>query len=213
MVLETNINKKDMIRSIRNRPFPTVLVGVALPGLFTAVLEYWLLDGHLGLTPIYSAVAGGLAATICWGIIRKFVETDDDSPVAINEESMGIYSLRPTSPINQQVGGRILSPRSRLELVEEARGKTSIARNHAISRHLGQWIRVNGNVLDVEEWSEGVHVCFAEADGEPFTSLCFENSKWRPVLASLNPGDEIDVIGKIERITQCFSYSQRMRVN
>ncbi len=111
----------------------------------------------------------------------------------------------PNSPIPSafQIEDRDFSPRPTAELVASVEGLTEIAATSASQRHLGLWHRVEGPVVNVREEVSGsvITVYIKESMDEVSVFLDFDNKRWGARLMSLNVGDHISAIGKIDSIS------------
>ena len=148
------------------------LLGCVLPPLFGGVVTGWSAG--------WVSLGSGLAAGLIVGGLTWF----------------GIASYGPDAE------QRIFSPRTAEELVLEAKSAgTSIARESAIERHVGQWLHIYGDFDDIMEVDgKRLMVVVNQNYDSPSYWLMFDKEKWWSRLGSLNVGDRIIVDGKITAV-------------
>ena len=214
-----------MLNPIRRHPWLTVLAGVLLPGILSAVIEYFWTPGVPGLPSIYSAIAGGgLSGIVVLFLLKITVQETQETAVGDNkiavrgrvvpgETSLSNTGSFPTansgsegSPSSNELiastGDKLFCQRTPAELVAEMKGKTSIVAANLLERHKGQWIRANGSIRDVSKDTsrEGHQVILNWTDSQPAMGLYFDSGTYGGYLGSCNVGDSIDAIGKIGNI-------------
>ena len=188
-----------------------LLLGTTLPGLIAAGAEFYLTSGISGIAAIPSALIGGLVTTIL--LMNLGHGTESNVQLTVSEPTPNELTnkverphLEDTPPLARSntlpTKEKIFSRRTPADLVAEMEGKTTIAANQTMSRHVGQWISVDGLVADVGDvLIDEVVVMLKSSDSQPILHLGFEATRWRDSLGSLNIGDRISVTGKIVRIT------------
>lgn len=163
------------------------ILSVLLPGALTALAEYMITGGVAGWAPLVAAVIGGLASVIVLWLVdkRKLVEPPE--------------TQIPSTPT---ADGKDFSPRTSAELLASVQGLTEVAAERASERHVGLWLRVDGNVLDVIEDSRSITVFMAESDDKARLFLEFPSRQWSARLRSLDLDDPISAVGRITRIAR-----------
>lgn len=180
-----------------------VAVGIVLPGVFGAIVEPLLEDVlqvtlPAGTLPIVSAIVGGLIAYMLWEFFDR--RSKNSSAIAI---PVVVQSQSTDSRPNLQLAGKTLSPRTPAELVGEVKGLTTIAAEREAGRHLGNWLQTTIAVWDVRErqFFKQMRVSGDNVADGTSIHLYFESKLWKVALETLNRGDQISAVGKIDRIT------------
>ena len=198
-----------MLRFARAYPKVSVLIGMTLPGLIAAIIEYLLTNGVSGVAAIPSAIVGGLVSAVVLIFLNRSVPSQSPQPI---EQPQDEGTFVPTihsglsepaesqGSVVQLSGDRFFSPRTPAELVAELEGKTDLVAKDLTKRHMGHWMRVNGQINDVEDQFPDVVVYLRETQSQPMMALSFEPDLWKSRLGSLNLGDQIEAIGKINRV-------------
>ena len=170
----------------------SALVLVTLPGLLTAVAQYYMTNGMVGFTPIGASVIGGIAAYLLWLLVQPPKEPEASDTVGVLSNAVNLTG---------KVPGRTYSRRTPEELVAEIADKTEIVGMELSKRHLRQWLRITGRVRDVKHiFGDKVGVYLEYEFTEPQLILHFSAKVWGDRLNALNRGDDIVVEGKIESI-------------
>ena len=78
--------------------------------------------------------------------------------------------------------------------------RTSAQANRLLEPFLGKWIRVSGRIHDVQEVGSNIVVSFYDHGQWLFTFMEFDGS-WVAHLSVKQKGDDIDVLGKIGRVS------------
>ena len=181
------IDWRTVLRFVKARPVPLVVIGAVLPGVLAAVVEFVVTDGVSGVVPIASAALGGLVTAVVLYLLITLGPVSD-SP----EQGTATFTD----------SGRFFSRRTPAELVAEIEDKTTIFAERISDRHRGHWIAVDGFIRDVRDDLDEVTV-HLQIEGPPkFISLGFTASAWKDKLISLDIGDQISVIGKIHSIAE-----------
>ena len=175
------------------------ILSILLPGALTALAEYMITGGVAGWAPVVAAVIGGFASVlVLWLVDKRKVA----GPPALQEST-----TLPSPPASQnltapQIDGRDFSPRTPAELLASVEGLTEIAAESASQRHIGLWLKVKGNVLNVREdgFDNTITVFLNESISQKGMHLEFDANRWGARLRTLDIGDMISAVGKIESI-------------
>jgi tRNA_anti-like len=99
--------------------------------------------------------------------------------------------------------GRIVVNRTPTELVGYFKGVTHVQGTDATGRYIGKWMRVSGTLQDVRLLTTGIaQVNFNEwTSGNGWVFCYFSDKNWIDRLVLMKPGDELTVLGKIDRIS------------
>ena len=208
--LETGVSVIQMRKAInfcRDRHWWTVAAAAVLPGVLTAGIEYILTNGVSGQLPIFAAATGGIIAFVVLRAVTtpdterpqsKVAATKDDISPSLSTEATPLPDV--TRPLGNIADGKFFSPRTPDELVAEAMGKTEIVANELAQRHIGHWIKVEGEVKDVWESKYSVVIMLRLLDSDVMVSMAFDATGWRERLIALDVGDRVSGIGNIQRI-------------
>lgn len=86
-------------------------------------------------------------------------------------------------------------------LYEKVRGKTSLQIEGLTKTYAGKWMRVEGPVLDASKLMSGTYFLqIREVDGHYAAVSVSFSDKWADQLRSVNVGDWIVVVGKLDAI-------------
>ena len=165
-----------------------VVASAILPGSFAAIIQYILTGGVSGWIPLVATLLGGIVAAVV------LLFTAKRRPLDLTK------SYEPLVPLTE---GRAISPRTPAELVAEIKGLTEIVATDVSRRHIGQWLRVQGQVRDVSQRfiSKGtIIVSITGAETTLLLFLYFDAKIWGSQVSSFIVGDRISAIGKIDRI-------------
>jgi hypothetical protein len=111
--------------------------------------------------------------------------------------------ISPKAPSNEKVAGRIMVPTSATPeyLWEQFTGKTNLQGRQLVEVYIGHWMRVTGELKNVYT-SNTVILGFPSYK----TVDCVFSENWRARLAMMQPGESLDVLGKIDRIDSTTIY-------
>ena len=194
-----------LVRYARGRYWISVIIAAVLPGTIAGVIEYAMTDGVSGWIPVSAAFAGGLATFALLRLVdvNKPNEAHGSSDEAVTPTDRKGSPLKTTVELTPSVlAGKDMSPRTPAELVAEIEGFTQIAAASAVKRHVGLWLPVEGTVVDVSERSfdQTIGVYLRESKDGVTVMLDFDGTRWRAQLSSLNVGDQLAAVGRIEDI-------------
>ena len=198
-----------MLKFMGEHPISIVLVGVTLPGALAALAEYAITSGVSGTASVYSAVFGGVVTTVVLFSLKKLAASRPSQLVQQSQpERTPGPPTRPKavesspsqrSPVHP-IDGRVFSPRTPAELVAEIEGKTTLVAAGISSRHIRQWLEVDGLISDVGDEYTDIRVSLNSTQAQPVILLHFDPVLWKVRLNSFNVGDRIVAIGKINHI-------------
>ena len=178
-----------------------IVAGIVVPGVATAIAEYVLTGGLQGTWPVVAAVIGATVAAIAWGFLdrqanRNQVKTMQQVVVAQNTSIV----------LSPEHDGKTFSPRTSAELVRELKDLTTVAAQRAAERHIGLWKVVSISIwdVDVQSYYGRMRVTGKDVKDGTLLLLRFESTRWKIALETLNKGDRISALGRIERITDSF---------
>ena len=164
------------------------LVGTTLPGLLGAGVEYFLTSGVSGIAAIPGVIIGGVVTTLILLYMNRTVESRPSQTTERSQSQSTIVPDKPpttgeSSPSQEppafQVDGRFFSPRTPAELVAEIEGKTGLVAQDLMKRHMGHWMRVNGQINEVEDQFPDVVVYLHKTQSQPMMALSFEPDLWK----------------------------------
>ena len=189
----------------KNRPWIALTIAIVMPSVLASLIEYFMTDGISGLTPVMAAIAGGLIA----GIILYFIRDDESfnrsEGTSISNAEQVEASQTPDAPNqsilpNPRAEERVLSRRTPAELIEELSGMTQLSAEHYSSRHLGQWLRIDGPVENVSRSAGDICLTTRDTESQVLLSLRFNEDRWGATLSSFNIGDRFSAIGRIRSV-------------
>lgn len=192
---------RQVIAFAKRRYWASIIVGTVAPGAIAALVMYIVTDGVTGWWPIAAAVLGGLLTAGALSLIGGNEPTNQPGiaqPLPLTNQPGIAQPSLPTSFVQ----GKVFSPRTPDELVNEVKGLTDIRRQHTIQLHLGQWLHVTGHIRDVRQtFSDGeIAVSVGLVKSDVRVLLYFAPSYWQTRLQAANIGDTISAIGKIKDI-------------
>ena len=185
------------------RPRMLVAIAVFISPIIAGLIEYFLTDGVSGWIPLVAGLGGALVTVaFLWFAGRRSAEDKDRS------EEQVLTSLEPSKPLQSPYPivslseDKILSLRTPSELLKLVKGQTEIGARHAAEPHIGYWLRVNGSVLNVLEYSLGniLTVYMRDSQSGETVFLDFENEVWGARVRPLTTRDKISAAGKIKKI-------------
>lgn len=199
-----------LLRFIKTRPWVTIIFAAILPGTCASVVEYFLTSGVSGQIPIIAAISGGSLAAMLIVVLYLLKAHDRNGqleagePVVVREvireipvEELDENTRQSTFP-DSDTEERIFSPRTPAELVGEIAGMTTMVAERHSERHIGQWLRIEGLVDDVSSHYKEIRISIHKTEALLF--LSFDESRWGSRLLSLNVGDNVVAIGRIDSI-------------
>ena len=101
---------------------------------------------------------------------------------------------------------RIWSPRTVEELVSEGRGMTELAAERLHSRHIDQWLKVEGRVFGAWGTDDTVGISVLLQDTKRLVMMHFDKSLWGERSLALNVDDQIFGSGKIGHINSIAGF-------
>ena len=180
----------------------SVTVSAVGPGAIAASIQYIATGGVTGWWPVAAAVLGGLMTAGALRLIGEHEPTNQPRVVPLPPLQADQPIAQPSLPPAPFVQGKVFSPRTPDELVNEVKGLTDIRRQHAIQLHLGQWLHVAGRIRNVEQMAPDdeitVSVDLTESGVTVF--MDFAPSYWQARLQAANINDTISSIGKIKDV-------------
>ena len=187
-----------------------VVAGATLPGSFAAIIQYILTGGVSGWIPLVATLLGGIVAAVVLLFTAKRRPLDltkSYEPLEPLIEGRAIPPRIPAELVAEIKGleplaeGRAISPRTPAELVAEIKGLTEIVATDVSRRHIGQWLRVQGQVQDVSQrFIPKGKIIVSITDAETALNLYFDAKIWGSQVSLFNVEDRISAIGKIDRI-------------
>lgn len=186
---------RQVVRFAKRWYWTSIIIGTVAPGSIAALIMYIATDGVTGWLPVVAAVLGGLLTAGVLSLIGGHEPT--------NQPGSGLPSI-PT-PFSQ---GKVFSPRTPDELVNEVKGLTDIRRQHVIQLHLGEWLHVAGCIRDVQQISPGdeIKVSVALKESGVTAFMVFVPSYWQASLQAANIGDTISANGRIKNVEFFLGY-------
>lgn len=112
--------------------------------------------------------------------------------------------LASPAPLAPEPEPRIFVDRTPEELTANFNGVTAVQGADRVARYLGNWLRVSGSIGDIAQMApELAHASFA--DRSIFTynvvDMWFRDKQWIDRLVLMSPGDQMTVVGRIEKVT------------
>lgn len=183
-----------------------IVVAAIVQGVVATIVQAILTNGSTWWVFALGLFIGGILAftVVIFAKRRKSLETSRPS-----ESQTKLQSSAPTAilkPNQPRVRKLDFTPRTLGELVDEVAGMTEIAADAAASRHIGLWLKVEGNVKSAfrsgfRDKVVSVQLWETMENSTPAVFLDFEASRWASTVGALNVGDRVSAIGRIEEIS------------
>ena len=167
---------------------------------------FWLPEGWwiipLCLGSAIAVFGGALRLGRREGKLETFLESPNPTRAAHAPKSES-----PSPPTPEE---RVYTPRSPFELMELAKGKTTLAAKGAVQPHLGKWLRVSGTLREMTEVpsnsdESAAYLALIDLEDEErhieMVVLIFDGS-WKSRLEMLAVGDKVLARGKLRQIRQ-----------
>ena len=191
------------IGKLAKRRYWQLAVGAIGSGTASAIIEYILTGATTAWLPLVIMVAILLLLLAVFWVLHEPEQKNQPEIVQSPPLPTSQPEIVQPPPLPAHLAqGRIFSPRSPDELVNEVKGLTDIRRQHAIQLHLGQWLHVEGRIRNVGQMApdDEITVSVDLTKSGVTVFMDFAPSYWQARLQAANIGDTISAIGKIENV-------------
>ena len=203
------------MRDLSGWNWALIVLGASVQGVVATIVEAMLTNGPTWWVFVLGLSIGGIIVLLLVLLTKRRKPSVLPEPRRILVSELGSaldVSSGGGSPVISEVyrplEGRAFSRRNPGELVSQIVGMTEVAAEVAAKRHIGLWLRVEGEVENVSrtiglENGLTIHLSpLIPKTNNTSVFLKFDDTQLGLLIKSLEVGDRISAIGKISSISR-----------